>query len=71
MCRIIHSINKYKEEEKKKKPVNLAASLFGSPNIDDTEKNMNIDLDISSDDDLPLMMKIKKRLSVSLKANIS
>lgn len=64
MCQIIQDVKVLKEEVDKKngKQNDLMASIKRQA----TQKQLFMDLDFSSDDDLPLMQKIKKRLSMGV-----
>jgi len=64
MCRIIKDIKDLKEPEDKtkSKPVNLLASIMGGGGK--MSKHHLINMDESSDDDAPLMKRLKSRMSI-------
>ena len=65
MCRIIKDIKTLQIESDKLKPVNPLAALLGS-NIRKA-KHQVIDMDNSSDEDLPLMEKLKRSMFMNVK----
>ena len=66
MCRIIKDIKSLQTESEKKKPANPLAALLGG-GVDKDKKHRLIDMDNSSDEDLPLMAKLKRSMSMSVK----
>ena len=65
MCRIIKDIKDLQIERDKNKPTNLLAGLLGTNNA--ACKHHMIDVDNSSEDDLPLLAKLKRSMSMNVR----